>query len=229
MIAIGIVDDEPLWLDLLGIALADDIFEVIGTFTDPAAALEDWPAAADVALLDVDLGTDMSGFDVARTLRSRMPGMPVVFLTSVADPWIVDDAAASAIAGTSYLLKRQVSDRTALRDAIVATAAGHVLVAEEVLDALHGGGPLPGLSPTQVRILRLMAVGRSNAQIAAELGIAVKTVEGNITRIARTLGVPPEENLRVGCVTRYLAVASPGPYRHARMSARRENPDSDQG
>lgn len=229
MIAIGIVDDEPLWLDLLSVALAGDGLEVVAAFTEPAAALRDWPGSADVALLDVDLGASMSGFDVARELRRRIPGLPVIFLTSVADPWIVDDAAASAIAGTSYLLKRQVSDRAALRDAIVKTTAGQVLVAEEILDTLHGSGPLPGLNPVQGRVLRLMAAGRSNAQIAGELGIAIKTVEGNITRIARALGVPPEENLRVGCVTRYLAVASPGPYHHARLTGARENPGGSQG
>lgn len=202
-----IVDDEPLWLDLLRVALEHGGVQVAAAFTDAQAAIEQWPGHVHVAILDVDLGGDTSGFRLARTLRAQHPGLPVVFLTSVADPWIVDEAAASVIAGTSYLLKRSVSNVGELCAAIHATIDGEIVAAPEVVNALHGEGPMPGLTPTQGRILRLMALGRTNQQIAAELGIAVKTVEGNITRIARVLGVPVDQNLRVGCVTRYLATA----------------------
>lgn len=212
MISAALVDDERLWLDLLRTALSTADVSISATFTSPHEALAHWPAV-DVAVLDVDLGTSETGFDLARELRARHPKLPIIFLTSVVDPWMIDAAAGSVVAGTSYVLKHTIGDIQELRRAITTTAQGGIVVAPELIQAINGDGPIPGLAPIQIRILRLMAMGRSNAQIAETLGIAQKTVEGNITRTARSLGVPPDENVRVGCVTRYLSVAAQGPHR----------------
>lgn len=210
---LALVDDEMLWCDLLSVALATRGIDVVGSFSDPVGALDSWPPDVDVALLDVDLGSDLTGFRLARSLRARFPGLPIVFLTSVADPWMVDETAATAMAGTSYVLKRGVGDLASLCQIIRDTAQGDIVIADEMLSAMHGEGPVPGLTPTQSRILRLMTMGHSNANIADALGLALKTVEANITRISRALGVNPQENVRVGCVTRYLAFAAQGSHR----------------
>lgn len=212
MITAALVDDERLWLDLLRTALAPADIDIVAAFTNPTEALANWPRV-DIAVLDVDLGPQQTGFDLARELRARHPDLPILFLTSVVDPWMIDEAAGSAVAGTSYVLKHSLGDIHELTSAITTTAHGGVVVADELIHAMNGDGPIPGLTPIQIRILRLMAMGRSNAQIAESLGIAQKTVEGNITRTARALGVPADENVRVGCVTRYLAVAAQGPHR----------------
>lgn len=205
---LAIVDDEPLWLDLLRVALTTGQLHVAAAFTDAHTALANWPHV-EVALIDVELGAKQPhGFTLARELRARHPGLAIVFLTSVADPWMIDHAAAAAMAGTSYLLKRGVGDLMSLQNAVLAAARGEVSVDPEILDVMRGNGPVPGLTPVQCRMLRLLALGRSNAQISAELGVAQKTVEANITRISRVLGVPEHENVRVGCVTRYLAAAT---------------------
>jgi DNA-binding NarL/FixJ family response regulator len=209
-----VVDDEPLWLDLLRVALTSADVHVAAAYTDPQEALDQWSPGIDVALIDVELGRDtMNGFELARRLRARTSPLGVVFLTSVADPWMVDDAASTALAGTSYLLKRGVSDLAELQRAVQVASTGGIVMDPDIHDAIRGNGPLPGLTPLQGRMLRLMAAGRSNAQISMELGVALKTVESNITRISRTLGVGDSENVRVGCVTRYLAAASHGPHR----------------
>lgn len=212
-VTLGVVDDEPLWLDLLRVALTSGGMHVAAAFTDPVVALEQWPSTVNVALLDVELGAgSMTGFALARELRAMRPGQGVVFLTSVADPWMIDEAASSAVAGTSYLLKRGVSDLEQLQQVVRVAARGGIVVDPGILDAIRGNGPVHGLTPLQGRLLRLLATGRSNAQIAEDLGIALKTVEGNITKIARELGVRDDENVRVGCVTRYLAMAVQGPH-----------------
>lgn len=213
MLRLAVVDDEVLWLDLLSVGLTTHGIDVVASYSDPVSALDSWPADVDVALLDVDLGTDLTGFRLARSLRSRSAALPIVFLTSVADPWMVDEAAATAIAGTSYVLKRSVGDLASLCQVIRDTAAGEIIIADEMLSAMHGEGPVPGLTPAQSRILRLMTMGYSNAHIAETLGLALKTVEANITRISRALGVTPQENVRVGCVTRYLSFAAQGSHR----------------
>lgn len=212
-IPLGIVDDEPLWLDLLRVALSTGGLHVSAAYSSPDDALARWPGEVKVAILDVELGPGrMHGFALARELRARDPELGVVFLTSVVDPWMIDAAASSAVAGTSYLVKRGVSDVEQLCQVVRATAAGQVVVDPTVLEAIRGDGPVPGLSPLQTRIVRLMATGWSNAQIAEELGLAVKTVEGNITRISRIFNVDDDRNVRVGCVTRYLAAAVSGPH-----------------
>ena len=213
-ITLGVVDDEPLWRDLLRVSLTSGGMHVVAAFGNPIEAEENWPGTASTALIDVELGAGaIHGFELARRLRSAHPHLSVVFLTSVVDPWMVDEAAASLIAGTSYLLKRSVSSLEQLQAAVRSAAAGSLVVDERIIDALAGRGPVAGLTAAQLRLLRLMAVGKSNSQIAKDMKVAVKTVEGNITRIARVLGVADAQNVRVGCVTRYLSVAAPGAHR----------------
>lgn len=215
-ITLAVVDDETLWLDLLRVALTSGDMHVSAAFSDPDVALAEWPRV-NVALLDVELGPErMHGFELAKRLRARDPGLAVVFLTSVADPWMIDHAAASAVAGTSYLLKRGVGNLAVLQHAVRAASRGELMMDPEILDVMRDSGPVPGLTPLQGRLLRLMATGSTNAQIATELGIAQKTVEGNITKISRILGVGDDENVRVGCVRRYLSAAASGPHRAVR-------------
>ena len=210
-VTLAIVDDDGLWLDLLEVALSKAQMEVIASFRSASAATASWPSEADVALIDVDLGPEsVSGFELARQLRSRWRGLGVVFLTSVLDPWLFDAAAASALAGTSYLLKGSVASLETLTALIRAAARGDVTVDPAIAEAVNGGGPLPGLNAVQVRILRLMAIGKTNSEIAADLRISLKTVEANITKTARILGVSGGSNVRVGCVTHYLSAAVAG-------------------
>lgn len=215
-ITLAIVDDESLWLDLLRVALTSSDMHVSAAYSDPAVALAEWPRV-DVALLDVELGPDrMHGFELARQLRQRDPRLAVVFLTSVADPWMIDHTAASAVAGTSYLLKSGVGNLAMLQHAVFAAARGEIMMDAGILDAIRDNGPVAGLTPLQGRLLRLLATGSTNQQIAIELGVAQKTVEANITKVARILEVGDDENVRVGCVTRYLAAAADGPHRAMR-------------
>lgn len=212
-VTLAIVDDEPLWLDLLRVALTSGGMHVAAAFEDPQQAVNEWPRGATVALIDIELGVGrMNGFALARELRARHRGIAVVFLTSVADPWMVDEAASSAIAGTSYLLKRGVGNLANLQRAVRLAADGQITLDQGMVEAIRGSGPMPGLTPVQVRILRLLAMGHSNAQISEEISLSVKAVESNISRIARALNVNEDQNLRVGCVTRYLAAAAPGPH-----------------
>jgi len=213
VITLAIVDDESLWLDLLRVALTTSGMHVSAAFSDPETALIEWPSV-DVALLDVELGPDrLHGFELARRLRTAHPRLAVVFLTSVADPWMIDHTAAAAVAGTSYLLKSGVGNLAMLQHAVMAASRGEILMDPGILDAIRSNGPVTGLTPLQGRLLRLLATGGTNQHIADELGIALKTVEANITKVARILGVRDEENVRVGCVTRYLAAAVEGPHR----------------
>lgn len=210
-VPIAVVDDESLWLDLIARAMKGTDFEVVAAFTSGQAAIDTWPPEACLGLIDVELGqVGINGFDVARALRAKFPRLAIVFLTSVIDPWMVDQAAGAVASGTSYVLKGSVADVEELGKVLRATLDGQVVVDPRVLKSMSGDGPVEGLTPTQIRVMRLVATGWSNHQIADELNLSVKTVEATITRIARLFGVDSDRNVRVACVTRYLALAASG-------------------
>ncbi|MGW4439772.1 response regulator [Streptomyces sp. NPDC004596] len=178
-----LLDDEP------------DI-EVIGEAGTAEQALVRIPALRPrVAVLDVRL-PDGDGVSVCRELRSRMPELACLMLTSFDDEEALLD---SIMAGASgYVLKQiQGSD---LVSAVRTVAAGQSLLdpsATTRLMARLRGGPqqreeideLPGLTDREREILALIGEGLTNRQIGQRLYLAEKTVKNHISRLLAKLGV----------------------------------------
>jgi DNA-binding NarL/FixJ family response regulator len=152
--------------------------EVVGEAGDGEAAVAQAPALRpDVAVLDVSMPR-MNGLAAARAIRERVPDTAVVALTRYSDAAYVKALLEAGASG--YVLKRSASAE--LLDAIRAAARG-----EQHLDAtiasnmqprlMRGQAAKPGLSAREREVLRLMALGYSNKDIAQTLDIAVKTVE----------------------------------------------------
>src|SRR5690606_13481530 len=82
-----IVEDESLYRDMLGLSLArDPDIRVIGTYAEPHGVLADGMAAqTDVALLDINLKSDLDGFELGLHLRRRYPRLALVFLSNLAE------------------------------------------------------------------------------------------------------------------------------------------------
>ena len=177
------------------LSLADDI-EVVGE----AASAEDGVRAVqrfqpDVVLMDVRFDNGSTGIAAARKIRSNNPRTAVIMFTAYPD----DEALFAAImAGAAGFLMKTVS-ATELESAIHAVAAGHSLldsrVTGQVLDRLrsgrtvHGDDRLARLSAREVDVLRLIALGRTNGDIAADLFLSEKTVKNHVTRILDKLEV----------------------------------------
>ena len=166
---------------------------VVGEAGTAAAALARIPALRpDVAVLDVRL-PDGDGVSVCREIRSRMPEVACLMLTSFAD----DDALMDAVmAGASGYVLKQIRG-TDLMGAVRTVATGQSMLdpraASQLMARLRGQSarpdPLAGLTPQEKRILELIGDGLTNRQIGAQLFLAEKTVKNYISGLFAKLGM----------------------------------------
>jgi len=169
--------------------------EVVGEASDGRAALqqarETTPA---VAVLDLTM-PDMNGLDTARALRSELPDTAIVALTRHGDAAYVQELVrAGALA---YVLKQSASHE--LVAAIRAAARGEVYLDPHL--SVSSPGILSAkrtasiITDRETAVLKLMALGHSNKEIASELTISVKTVEVHKTNAMRKLGLQGRSEL----------------------------------
>jgi DNA-binding NarL/FixJ family response regulator len=166
---------------------------VIGEAGTASAALARIPALRpDVAVLDVRL-PDGDGVTVCREIRSRMPEVACLMLTSFAD----DDALMDAVmAGASGYVLKQIRG-TDLVGAVRTVATGQSMLdpraASQLMARLRGQSarqdPLAGLTPQEKRILELIGEGLTNRQIGEHLFLAEKTVKNYISGLFAKLGM----------------------------------------
>jgi two-component system, NarL family, response regulator NreC len=169
-------------------------FEVVGEAADGPSALalaED--RDPDVVVVDVSM-PGMGGAEVTARLRQARAGRKVLALTVHEDPGYL--RALLAAGATGYVLKRAAADE--LLVAIRAVAGGGLYVDPAL--AAEAGAPqaieAAALSEREAEVVRLVAGGYSNKEIAAQLAVSVKTVETYKARAMEKLGV----RTRVGLV-----------------------------
>lgn len=181
-------DHEVTRLGLRGLLSSFEAVTVAGeTGTAAEAVALAEQLQPDVTLLDIRLG-EGSGFDVCREMRRRGLDTKVLFLTSFADDEILFEALACGADG--YLLKEINS--AGLLSAIRNVAAGKSVldpaVTRRVLARLNdnsrtsnAGERLHRLSPQELRIVSLVAEGKTNKEIAVVLGLSDKTVKNYLS------------------------------------------------
>jgi DNA-binding NarL/FixJ family response regulator len=167
--------------------------EVVGEASTAAEALARVPALRpDVAVLDVRL-PDGDGVSVCRDLRSRMPELACLMLTSFADDEALFDAILAGAAG--YVLKQiRGSDLTG---AVRAVAGGQSLldpratakVMERLRTQASRKDPLEGLTERERDILVLIGEGLTNRQIGERMHLAEKTVKNYVSNLLAKLGM----------------------------------------
>jgi DNA-binding NarL/FixJ family response regulator len=146
----------------------------------------------------------------AITIRARHPSVGVLVLSQYVDDGYAVELLGDSADGVGYLLKDRVSDVERFVEAVRTVAAGGSVLDPEVVAQLlgrrRGDGPLDRLTPREREVLGLMAEGRSNAAIAAELVVTERAVEKHVTSIFSKLDLPAREHdhRRVLAVLTYL-------------------------
>jgi DNA-binding NarL/FixJ family response regulator len=172
---------------------AEPDITVVGEAGTAASALARIPALRpDVAVLDVRL-PDGDGVMVCREIRSRMPEVACLMLTSFGDDEALFDAIMAGAAG--YVLK-QIRG-TDLVGAVRTIARGESMLdpeaASKVLarmrDQATKTDPLAGLTPQERKILELIGEGLTNRQIGEQMYLAEKTVKNYVSALFAKLGV----------------------------------------
>jgi NarL family two-component system response regulator LiaR len=167
--------------------------EVVGEAADGEAAIREAERLApDVILMDLVMPR-LDGVGAMRELRRRLPASRVIVLTSFAQ----DDRLLPAIqAGAAGYLLKNVEPAELARAVRAAHDGGTLLdptVASRLVEAIAqrpGEGPREKLTTREREVLALIARGRSNKRIAAELGIAEKTVKTHVGHLLAKLDVP---------------------------------------
>jgi two-component system, NarL family, response regulator DevR len=191
-----VVDDHEVVRQGL-VALLDrrDGFQVVAEAGTAAEAIEQARRfQPDIVVMDVRL-PDGSGIEACREIRAELPGTKVIMLTSYPD----EEAVLSAIiAGASGYLLKQIRGRD-LASAIESVGRGDSLldpaVTEKVLQrvrmAASGGASdeLADLTPQERRILLLVAEGKTNKEVAADVFLSDKTVKNYVSSILSKLNL----------------------------------------
>lgn len=142
----------------------------------------------DVVLMDISMPV-MGGLEATRRIVSEWPAIQVVVLTSFDDQSTVAEALDAGAIG--YLLKD--SDPATLREGIESAAHGgsplNPRVARAILSARRADRAEPSVTDREREILELLRQGMANKEIAARLGITVKTVKAHLTSLFTKIGV----------------------------------------
>jgi DNA-binding NarL/FixJ family response regulator len=164
-----------------------------------------------VAVVDVRMppGYKDEGLKAALEARRRTPDLAVLVLSQYVEERYATDLLAGDTRGVGYLLKDRVADVDEFVAALRRVGAGGAALDPEVVSQLLLRGrrrPLDSLTPREQEVLRLMAEGRSNGAIAAELVVTDGAVEKHVSSIFSKLGLQPADtdHRRVLAVLQYV-------------------------
>jgi DNA-binding NarL/FixJ family response regulator len=188
-------DDHPIVLaGLKALVQGDPTLEIVGEARDGRTARRlASTLRPDVVVLDISL-PEMNGAEVARALLEEQPECRILVLTVHEDRATLRQLLDLGVAG--YLVKRSAADE--LLRAIHAVAAGGTYLDPAIAGKIVGSGasgssrsqgdPTVELSERETDVLRMIANGHSNKEIAARLAISVKTIETYKARAMDKLG-----------------------------------------
>lgn len=208
-----VADDVVLFREGVARILAEAGFEVTGTAGDAAelmALVRHQPPA--VAVIDIRMppGHSDEGMQAAMQLRSTHPEVGLLLLSQHVETSYAMRLMTEFECGVGYLLKDRVADLWTFANDVRRVANGDCVLDPELVARLLGRkrvhDPLAALTDREHRVLGLMARGRSNLALSAELHLSPKTIEAHVRSIFTKLNLPQDtaDHRRVLAVLAYL-------------------------
>lgn len=213
VLRVVVADDAVLLREGIGQILRAGGVEVVSSVdtAEEALAVVAADPTIDALVLDIKMPPTHTDEGLRALEQLRASGSSVgVLLLSMYTTAAYAIRAMSAGSGTGYLLKDRVADADTLVNAVRSVAAGGSVVDPEVVGLLvsgrNGEASLDTLSSREREVIRLMAEGKSNVGIAADLHLSLRTVESHIGHIMAKLDVEDsaEGHRRVLAVLRFL-------------------------
>jgi DNA-binding NarL/FixJ family response regulator len=210
---IAIAEDAAILRDGLAQLLTSrghDVVAAVPTAVELDKAVEaDLP---DLVVVDIRMPPTHTteGLRAAIALRSRHPDLGVLVFSQYVETRYAAELLAEGSRGIGYLLKERVADVSEFVEALERIAAGGTVLDPEVVTQLMGASrrsdSVDSLSPRERQVLQLMAEGRANAAIGAELHLSAGSVEKYVTSIFTKLDLAPspDDHRRVLAVLRWL-------------------------
>jgi DNA-binding NarL/FixJ family response regulator len=210
---IVIAEDAVLLRAGLTRLLDDAGEEVVAAVGDPVALFDVLARQQpDLAILDVRMPPTFTdeGIRAAVRIREEHPKVAVLVLSQYVEKEYATELLAGNTASVGYLLKDRVADVAEFIEAVRRVGSGGTALDPEVVAQLLARSrqrdPLETLTEREREVLSLMAEGRSNGAIAAELVVSDGAVEKHVRNIFTKLDLPPDagDHRRVLAVLRYL-------------------------
>lgn len=186
--------------------------QVVATVGDATSLIQEVDSCfPDVVVTDVRMPPTMTddGLRAALAIRANHPTIGLLVLSQWVEVQAARELLQSGRGAVGYLLKDRVQDMSTVATALEVIADGGMVIDPQVIAQVSAaGGGIDSLTSREREVLALMAQGRSNAAIAAQLVVTLGAVEKHIASIFAKLGLPTSEDdhRRVLAVLRYLGV-----------------------
>lgn len=200
-----IVEDEPLFRQLIQSQLASDpdidVVAEASTGEDAIGLVEEF--LPEVVLMDIELGSGMSGIEAGFAIKFAHPDTGIVVLSSHVNKQFIINSG-----GWSYLLKRNVTDISSVVRAIRGASWGMLVIDPQITEMLTPGTetPLVKLTVDQLQLLERVAHGMSDMAIAQAMEMDESDIYQGLVEICDVLGIQLDSrvNTRVAAVKAYL-------------------------
>ena len=179
------VDDHPIVRQgIAGLVAVQRDMALVAEASNGREAIQQFRAhRPDITLMDLQM-PEMAGLDAIGAIRGEFPDARVIVLTTYAGD--VQALRAMQAGARGYLLKNSLHKE--LIDTIRAVHAGRKALSTEVSFELAEHATDDALTPAEVRVLRLIAQGSANKEIARALSLSEETVKGQVRNILSKLG-----------------------------------------
>jgi DNA-binding NarL/FixJ family response regulator len=199
MLRVLLADDEVLLSAGLARLLEDAGISVVATVASADRVLEEVTRhRPDVAIVDVQMppdGTD-DGLRAAIAIRAQFPATAVLVLSNFLEERYPLDLIGEDAKGVGYLLKSRIGDVDSFLESVRRVAEGGSALDPEVVQRMvsrrRRDSPIDDLTARERAVLGLMAEGRSNHGIAAELEVTPAAIEKHVTGVFSKLGLNDE-------------------------------------